>query len=170
MTILGHTIANSVKASFFACYHDIRDGLTLLPTLRRELDPPISIQHMQEPICSVPGSRRMSVKVETEVRHSNSLQSLILCLKLFIDIVVWRAERIYVRLVYRGTWQPNRGSGSVRDYAVPSFTVTQSQIHRIQTARNTTHERTKCPSIDRFYRYPISLNSSDNIQQHGPDY
>lgn len=43
LLLLGHTVANSVKASLLACYYDVGDGLAFLPSLRRKLDPAVSV-------------------------------------------------------------------------------------------------------------------------------
>ena len=52
----GLTVANSIVTSFFASDDDVRLTHRLLPTLRSILDPPIPIEHVQDPIRSIPRS------------------------------------------------------------------------------------------------------------------
>ena len=47
------TVADGIKTSFFASYHNIGHCFALLPPLRRQLDMSIPIEHWKEPVCSV---------------------------------------------------------------------------------------------------------------------
>ena len=47
------TIANSIVTSFFASDDHIGDAHRLLPTLGSILDPPIPIEHVEDPVGGV---------------------------------------------------------------------------------------------------------------------
>ena len=61
-------------------------------------------------------------------------QPRVLLLELLVDLVVRRAERVDVGLVYRGPRQPDRGACPVRDDAVPGFAADATLAEKIHEA------------------------------------
>ena len=89
------TITNRIKAPLLTRNDDVRYLTRVLKPLRSLLDPPIAVQHGQQPIGRV--------------------QALVLLPQILVNVVVRRAERVNVGLVDRWPGQADGGPGAGGD-------------------------------------------------------
>ena len=110
-------LAHCIKASLLAGEHKVKSLGTLLPLLWCFLEPPVPIQHLQQPVGFVTLSR--------------------LAQQVVVYIVVRRAERVHVGLIKGQTGQTHSRAGTIRAHLVARFLQYPVRLHRPIVIRRT---------------------------------